>query len=152
MPRKRRLPIARKLRDVLTMGQVQELLWGCFAEVRNFESEADRRRAWAEHGPELLARTRPGSRPSAFWRYDVGEGPRIVREGRIMASEKHPEGYPVKIAEHETEALARLGLATDQDLAALRQDVDFGEREPALCRYSTEDLARMRALLASGGA
>lgn len=149
MPRKKRIPFVRKLANQLTMGQAQELQWACFAEPRNFESENDRRRGWEQHRAELMARTRPGSRPSAYWRYDLGEHPAIVREGRIMAGSR--DGYPVKVLEHETETLIRLGLANAADLAELAREVTFCERDPDLARYTAEDLARMRAALASAG-
>ncbi len=151
MPRKKRLPFVRKLRDQLTMGQAQELLWSCFAEPRHFETEADRRRGWEQHRAELMARTRPGRRPSAYWKYDLETYPAVVREARILAGAKHGDGYKVPVYEHETETLIRLGLASPADLAELAGEVAFSERDPDLSRHTAEDLARMRAALASAG-
>ena len=39
-------------------------------EGAEFESDAHRRQAWAQHKDTILAQDWPGSRPKAFWDYD----------------------------------------------------------------------------------
>lgn len=150
MPRKKRVPFVRKLRDVLTMGQAGELSWSCFTEEpRNFESEADRRRAWEQHRGELLARTRPGTRPSGWWKYDAQTHPAVVREGYIMAGVKHGPGFAIKVYETECETLIRLGLANAADVAALEAELHYAEENPDMSYLRDVDCARVRRALAA---
>lgn len=123
MPRRRKIQ-RRALRDELSAAQAFELHCQCWADPpRTFETEQDRRRAWEAHRDEIMARCRPGQRPAAWWRYDAPERPRVARVAHVGGTERHPAGWPVNVLEHETETLARLGLATPADLAELRQHV-----------------------------
>jgi hypothetical protein len=152
MPAKRRIAKGRRRLDVLTLGESFELMAQCSARTRHFQSERERREAWLLHRDELLSRTAScRRRPSAWWAYDVApeDRPRLVRTAYVRLSEEYPQPVAIRIYEHETECLIRLGLATADDLSALRRDVDFSEEEPYLSRYSPEDLARMRAALAA---
>lgn len=91
MPRVKRIP---RNRRELKEEQWWELQLGPGRESA-FGSEEERRAAWRYYGAAMLAeqaarRDRPGHRPWAFWRYEIGL-----------------EGLP---EEGETAALRRLGL------------------------------------------
>ncbi len=60
----------------LTGAQMEILLHGCvmlWHEQPGFESHAERLAGWRKHGRELLAASHPGSRPAAFYEFDLQE-------------------------------------------------------------------------------
>jgi hypothetical protein len=77
MPVKRR--VAKCRLDVLDLNRRGHLetgsyLWGHFRDQDEFESEAERREAWARHREMILADwCHPGRRPVALWDYDLGD-------------------------------------------------------------------------------
>lgn len=133
MKRRRRDETLRRRKGELSMAQAFELRVGCAAETRHFYDDDDRRAAWDEHRQRILSGVRPGHRPSAWWEFDRSAGER-------------PRAH-----EHEVEALLRLGVATDADLNALAAEVHYFTDNPALCRYSAEDMRRLRNALTLAG-
>jgi hypothetical protein len=65
----------------LTDEMHRELTLGGGGEI----SDEDARQAWAAHGPALMARCNPGTRPAAFWRFDTTvPAPRYIRAARRL--------------------------------------------------------------------
>lgn len=80
----------RRQRRELTEGQFWELMLGPPAPDREaftspypakrsaFESPFLRRAAWNEHKAEIMEGHNPGTRPWAWWEYEVGKQPRAA--------------------------------------------------------------------------
>jgi hypothetical protein len=66
MPEKRRKS---KSRDCLSLHERWSLTVGDYGDV--FASDDERRAAWQRHRDELLAESRAGRRPAAWWDYDA---------------------------------------------------------------------------------
>lgn len=62
----------RRTRAALSRSQYFNLMASVYlvGEGRPFESEEQRRSAWEAHKETLLAGSRPGRRPGAYWRYE----------------------------------------------------------------------------------
>jgi len=131
MKRRRRDEALRRRKGEISRAQAFELLTCCAAETRHFWDEADRRAAWDEHRAVLLATSRPGRRPSAWWEYD-------------RPAEDRP-----RPGEHEVEALLRIGEATPADVDTLREALRYGLEVPELARRLNIDVRRVRQAIAA---
>jgi hypothetical protein len=95
VPEKRRKS---KARDGLSLWQRWSLTIGCCGD--EFDSDEERREAWERHRDELLAESRAGTRPQAWWDYE--------------ASIDQPADSDL-----ETPALYKAGLLSDTEIAEL---------------------------------
>lgn len=68
-----------------------------------FETEDERRAAWDDHGNDLLAASRPGRRPAAWW--DYGGYEKLPYETDLQALDRLN-----LLTEHEVEYLANRRL------------------------------------------
>jgi hypothetical protein len=130
MKRKVRQELRRK-RGELSRSQAFELQAQAFAmPPLHFADDDDRRAAWEEFRAELLAQTRPGARPSAWWVYE------------------HRDAMP-RSADPQALALYRMGEATQADIDDLAAELAYFETTPELCRWSAATWADVRATLAA---
>lgn len=91
------------------------------APVRSaFESDAERRKAWEQYGPTILAeweanRGHPGRRPWGWWRYESGLGGRSVGESEADVLRRLGElrAWEEEVLERQRARFA--GVATDDD-------------------------------------
>lgn len=97
MPRKRRRGIRRTTE--LTWWQEAELIWGPDGPSQ-FETPFLARAAWYTHREVLMENCAAGQRPAGYWAYEAPERPRA--------------------GESDADALARLGLLEDWEVAELK--------------------------------
>lgn len=111
-------------------------------------ADVDLESAWEDLAEELLAASPPGTRPHGFWQFDAPEPRRMVkvrrRHNAYMAKQTGQTHYVSEEPEPERDYLARLGLLSAKEQAALDKLDAEDEQVKSLLKSggNSEDVAK----------